>query len=36
MKIAKQQKNFVVINAMDDIDSVHKRVIETVSLIYNP
>ena len=36
LKIAKQQKNSVVINAMDDIDSVHKKVIETVSLTKNP
>jgi dTMP kinase len=36
LKIAKQQKNFIVINAADNIDTVHKRVIETVSLTKNP
>jgi dTMP kinase len=30
LELAKQQKNFSVVNAADDIDTVHKRVIETV------
>jgi dTMP kinase len=30
LKIAKQQKNFVVVNAADNIDAVHKRVIEII------
>ena len=28
LKIAKQQKNFVVVNAADNIEAVHKKVIE--------
>ena len=36
LKLAKQQKNFFVVNAADDIDTVHKRVIETISLTQNP
>jgi dTMP kinase len=30
LKIAKQQKNFVVVNAADNIDAVHKKVTETI------
>jgi dTMP kinase len=30
LKIAKQQKNFVVVNAGDNIEAVHKRVTETI------
>jgi len=30
LKLAKQQKNFVVVNAADDIDTVHKRVIDII------
>ena len=30
LKIAKQQKNFVIVNASKDIDTVHKKVIETI------
>jgi len=35
LELAKQQKNFVVISAGDNIDTVHKKVTETVGLIYN-
>ena len=30
LKIAKQQKNFVVVNAADNIEAVHKKVTETI------
>ena len=30
LKIAKQQKNFVVVNAADNIDAIHKKVTETI------
>jgi len=30
LKIAKQQKNFVVVNAGDNIEAVHKKVTETI------
>jgi dTMP kinase len=30
LKLAKQQKNFVVVNAADDIDTVHKLVIDII------
>jgi dTMP kinase len=30
LKLAKQQKDFVVVNAADDIDTVHKKVIDVV------
>ena len=30
LKIAKQQKNFFVVNAADDIDTVHKRVLDII------
>jgi dTMP kinase len=30
LKLAKQQKNFFVVNAADDIDTVHKRVIDII------
>jgi dTMP kinase len=30
LKLAKQQRNFVVVNAADDIDAVHKKVVETI------
>jgi len=30
LKLAKQQKNYVVVNAADDIDAVHKKVTDTV------
>jgi len=35
LKLAKYQKNFFVIDATGDIETVHKRVIETISLIQN-
>ena len=33
LKLAQEQKNFFVINAMQDIDAVHKKIIETVEKI---
>jgi dTMP kinase len=36
LELAKQQKNFFVVNAADNIDTVHKRVIETLGLTRNP
>jgi dTMP kinase len=30
LKIAKQQKNFVVVNAGDNIEAVHKKITETI------
>jgi dTMP kinase len=30
LKLAKQQKNFSIINASDDIDTIHKRIIEII------
>jgi dTMP kinase len=30
LKLAKQQKNFFVVNAADDIDTVHKRVLDII------
>jgi dTMP kinase len=33
LKLAKQQKDFFVINATDDIDTVHRRVIEIIDKI---
>ena len=30
LKLAKQRKDFAIINASDDIDAVHKRVIEII------
>jgi dTMP kinase len=30
LKLAKQQKNFTVVNATDDIDTVHKKVIDII------
>jgi dTMP kinase len=30
LKLAKQQKNFVVVNASDDIDAVHKQVLNII------
>jgi dTMP kinase len=33
LKLAQEQKNFFVINATQDIDAVHKKVIETVEKI---
>ncbi|GAH34391.1 unnamed protein product, partial [marine sediment metagenome] len=33
LKLAQGQKNFFVIDAMQDIDAVHKKIIETVEKI---
>lgn len=33
LKLAQEQKNFFVINAMQDINTVHKKIIETVEKI---
>jgi thymidylate kinase len=30
LKLAKQKKKFVVVNASDDIDTVHKQVVEVI------